>query len=74
MTSGTHAVLEQALHLNPVERAELIEALYQSFNAPADPRRDAAWAAEAESRIDAYEAGRLTADSADAVLARIAKR
>ena len=33
-----------------------------------------AWKAEAESRIDAYEAGRASADSAEAVFARISKR
>ena len=61
MTNTAQAVLAKALRLNPGERAELIEALYRSFNAPTDARRDAAWAEEAESRIEAHDAGRLPA-------------
>lgn len=74
MRAAKQAVLKQALRLNPVEKAELIEALYRSFHAPADNRRDAAWADEAEARIDAYEAGRIPSASPAAVFARIAKR
>ncbi len=61
MKAAKQSVLRQALRLNPVERAELIEALYRSFNAPTDKRTDAAWAEEAESRIDAHDAGRIRA-------------
>lgn len=74
MTTAAQAVLEQALRLNPVERAELVDAVYRSFEASSDRKRDAAWAAEAESRIDAHDAGQLTSDTAEAVLGRIAKR
>lgn len=74
MGVARQSVLRQALRLNPVERAELIEALYRSFNPPTDKRRDAAWAEEAESRIDGYDAGRIAASSSAAVFARIAKR
>lgn len=74
MTTATQTVLEQALRLDPVERAELIEAVYRSFRPSSDARRDDAWAAEAESRIDAHDAGKLSADSAENVLARMARR
>ena len=74
MTNAAQVVLEQALRLSPVERAELIEELYRSFHGASDPRRDAAWAEEAEARIDAFDKDRLPADSAESVLNRIAGR
>ena len=57
-----------------MERAALIEALLHSFDAEPDPAQQAAWQAEAESRIDAYEAGDLSDDSADAMFARVNAR
>lgn len=74
MTAKGKSVLEKALDLDAVERAELIEALFRSFDSAGDRRIDARWADEAESRIDAYEAGKLKSSPADAVLRRIAKR
>ncbi|MBK1724780.1 hypothetical protein CKO23_21650 [Thiocystis violacea] len=60
--------------VSPIERAELIDELLRSFDPPEDSRVADAWKAEAESRIDAYEAGRLSADSAEAMFARINTR
>ena len=74
MTETARAVLEQALRLDPVERAELIDRLFESFDPQPDPRIEAAWAEEAERRIDAFDAGKISADSAEAVFKRIAKR
>jgi len=74
MTSAAQAVLEKALQLDPVERAELIDELYRSFDTAEHERLNAQWAEEAESRIDAYDAGEIQADSAEAVFARIAQR
>ena len=74
MTAEARAVLEKALGLDAVERAELIEALFRSFDKSGDHRTDTLWAAEAESRIDAYDAGKIRADSAKAVLRRISKQ
>jgi putative addiction module component (TIGR02574 family) len=74
MTTATQRLLQDALRLGPVERAELIERLFHSFDRTGDRRVDAAWAEETESRIDAYDAGRIPADSAEAVLARINQR
>lgn len=64
MTAKARAVLEKALGLDAVERAELIDALFRSFDRSGDRRIDALWAVEAESRIDAYDAGKILADSA----------
>ncbi|MBM4048012.1 MAG: addiction module protein [Planctomycetes bacterium] len=74
MTRAAQAVLDRALRLNPVERATLIEKLYRSFDGAERRKADRRWAAEAESRIDAYEAGEIEADSAEAVLKRNSKR
>jgi putative addiction module component (TIGR02574 family) len=50
-------VLEEAKKLSAMDRAELIEGLLDTFNLERRKEIDAAWAKEAESRIDAYEAG-----------------
>lgn len=74
MTQAAKAVLKQALALDPVNRAELIEALFRSFDRRGRTRNDAAWASEAESRLDAYLSGKVGSDKADVVFARIGKR
>src|SRR3989338_2829405 len=56
MTSATQTILKEALRLKPVERAELIDELFHSFDKSHDERIDALWAAESESRIDAFAA------------------
>lgn len=71
MTQETEAVLKQAMTLGPVDRAELIEALFRSFDRQEADRVDVEWAQEAEARIDAFDSGAVTADSADAIIARI---
>jgi len=57
-------LLQQVLELDPVSRAELIDAALASFDADGAQAIDAAWGREAESRIDAYEAGQVGARSA----------
>lgn len=74
MTTATRTLLRQALRLSPEERAELVEGLRQSLVAAPDADVDAAWAREAESRIDAFRRGEISADSTENVLARIARR
>lgn len=74
MTDITQTILKEALRLNPVERAELIDELFQSFDKNHDGRLSALWSAESESRIEAFDAGKIKSDSAEAVFARINKR
>lgn len=57
-----------------MDRAQVIDGLYSSFAGKAVPQVEAAWAVEAESRVAAYKAGQLPADTAEAVLARISQR
>jgi putative addiction module component (TIGR02574 family) len=74
MTATAEQILKQALGLPPVDRAELIERLFQSFDPSADRRVDAAWSEEIESRIDAHAEDKITASSAEEVMARINRR
>ena len=74
MTATSHQIFRQALDLDPIERAELIDELLRSFDAHPDERQANAWRTEAESRIDAFEAEQLTDDSAEAVFERINRR
>ena len=74
MTATATQILKDALALAPVDRAEMIEKLFLSFDASGDRRVDSAWAEEIESRIDAYDQGKMTASSAEDVLARINRR
>lgn len=71
MTAQTQQVLENAIHLPPVERAELVEQILSSFDRPSRDEIDALWAKEAEDRIDAYEQGKIKAIPASQVFERI---
>ena len=67
----TQQVLEKAIHLPPVERAELVEQILSSFDRPSRDEIDALWAKEAEDRIDAYDQGKIKAIPASQVFERI---
>jgi putative addiction module component (TIGR02574 family) len=56
--SDRNSILNQALELNALERAEVAEKLLESLNPP-DARMDALWAKEADARIEAYEKGEI---------------
>jgi putative addiction module component (TIGR02574 family) len=60
MTHRAESILYQALELPPIERAQLIEQLLSSFEFPARQGLDQLWAAEAETRIDAFELGKIS--------------
>jgi putative addiction module component (TIGR02574 family) len=59
MSKTTHAVLADALRLEPDSRAELAAELLASLDGPAEPDAEAAWDAEIERRIAAIEAGTM---------------
>jgi len=67
---GEH-ILAEALKLPPVERAELIENLFFSFEFPSRKIIDELWAQEVEDRIDAFERGEIATISAEEVFAKI---
>ena len=65
MTQKARDVLNQALSLSPLERAEIVEELLASFDRPERKEIDAAWAKEAEDRLNAYDRGEIGAPAKD---------
>ena len=68
------AVKNEALNLSPTERAQLIDALWDSLASDEMKTREKAWAEESERRIDAYNAGKMTARDAKTVIAELRER
>lgn len=71
MDNITQSVFKQALDLEPVARAELIEGLFHSLDPNREDWIDALWSEEAESRIAGYDAGKIMTHSLAAVLTRL---
>jgi putative addiction module component (TIGR02574 family) len=67
------AIQDEILGLPATDRARLIDVLWNSISAPEQQARETAWAAESERRIDAYDAGKLTAREAAEVFADLKK-
>jgi len=67
------SVLQQALELPPIERARLIEEILESFEFSHKEKINAKWAVEAESRVEAYEKGLITARPIHEVFEKINK-
>ncbi len=68
MSGKSTQVLEEALLLPPLERAELAERVLTSLDSSSQDEIDRLWAQEAEERLDAYERGEIKAISAMEVL------
>ena len=71
MSPQADQILLEALKLAPVERAELVEHILESFSFPDRKAIDELWAAEAEGRIDAFDRGELKSKPASSVFDRI---
>ena len=54
MSERSQSVIAEALALPPLERAEVIDRLYQSLRSDREREIESAWAEESERRIDAY--------------------
>ena len=67
------AIQDELLKLPAPERARLIEILWDSLSEPELKAREAAWAAESERRIDAFESGALKARDSQTVFADLKK-
>ncbi len=74
MSKRGEQILAEALTLPPMERAEIIEKLLSSFDFTSRKEIDALWAQEAESRIDAYEQGKISAIPAKEVFEKIERQ
>jgi putative addiction module component (TIGR02574 family) len=59
--------------LPPEERELLVDQLLESLNEPAAAELDAAWDAEIESRLAAYDRGEVQAIDAEEVFAKAAR-
>lgn len=57
--SPFETIRQQALAMSPVERAALIEDLFESFDPVTRASVDEAWATEAEARAAALDEGKL---------------
>lgn len=68
------SVRTEALNLSAAERAGLIDTLWESLGTPEMKSREAAWAAESERRVDAFEAGNLKARKAEDVFYELRER
>ena len=57
MSERTESVINEALSLSPIERAELIERLYESMRSDREKEVEQAWAQESERRIELMQSG-----------------
>ena len=76
-TISSEELFDEVLNLPEDERARLVAALLASFDGPADPDAEEAWAREIERRVREIEEGRVTlepwASVRDRLLARYRK-
>lgn len=70
MSGVAEKLVREALQLDPVERAAVIEELLSSPDKP-DPALDAKWAKEAEDRLFGFRAGEIEAIPANEVFAEL---
>jgi len=72
MAASANTILNQALKLSSSERAEVVEKLISSLDAP-DATIDSIWAKEADSRVEAFERGGIESISAEKVFEKYRK-
>jgi len=65
---------EAALKLSPFERAQLIDALWQSLDSSEQVEIDAAWLDESKDRLTAYRQGEIEAVDGENGLTAIRNR
>jgi putative addiction module component (TIGR02574 family) len=71
VSTGTKAILEAAMKLDPEQREELIEELSASLDVS---NLGDYWEAEIKRRIDDVDSGRVKTVPADEVFARLERR
>ncbi|MGH8426465.1 MAG: addiction module protein [Gammaproteobacteria bacterium] len=69
MSDSTASVINQALKLKASERAAVAEQILLSLDVP-NPEIDAAWAQEADARVEAHERGEIESIPAEDVFAK----
>lgn len=73
MTNPANSIIDQALKLKPSERAAVAERLLMSLDVP-DPEIDAAWAHEADARVEAHDRGEIESIPAEEVFAKYKRK
>ena len=73
MTNSANSILNQALELSALERADVAERLLFSLETP-NSKIDAIWAKEVDARVEAYEKGEIKAVSAEEVFDKYQQR
>ena len=71
MAKELSAVINEALALDALSRAKLIDALYASLESPQLRERERKWARVGETRMDAYDRGQLGSESWDDLKGRL---
>lgn len=69
MGKSANLILNKALELSAIERANVAEKLLLSLDSP-DSKIDALWAKEADARVEAYKNGELETVSAEDVFGK----
>jgi putative addiction module component (TIGR02574 family) len=69
MTDSAKSLIDQALKLKDSERAAVAEPLMARLDVP-DPAIDAAWAHEANARVEAHDRGEIESVPAEDVFAK----
>ncbi|MFQ5686300.1 MAG: addiction module protein [Candidatus Scalindua sp.] len=67
MAINIKEITKAALEFPPIERAKLIEDLFESFESRSRNLIDKRWAEETEDRIDAFVPGKIETVSAEQV-------
>ena len=62
---------EAALKLSPFERAQLIDALWQSLDPAEQEAIDRAWVEESKDRLNAYRKGEVEALDGESALSEL---
>jgi putative addiction module component (TIGR02574 family) len=65
---------EAALKLSPFERAQLIDALWQSLDPVEQTEIDQAWVEESSDRLSAYQQGEIEAVDGESVLSELKEK
>ena len=66
---GKQEIVELALKLEPTERFELVDQILHSLDKP-DPDMDRIWLEEAERRLTAYRAGKVSVIPAEEIFGK----
>ena len=67
MVTNIKEITKEALNLPPIEKAKLIEDLFESFESHSRNLIDKKWAEEAEDRINAFKQGKIETVPAEQV-------